>query len=377
MNYQSMLSAGMVILLVTSCTQQPTDSMEKQLMKPTPPIAKKFPKNVTVHNDSRMDDYFWLREKENPEVIAYLEAENTYTEAMTAHTSDLQNTLYEEIKGRIKETDSSVPVKIDDYYYYSRTEEGKQYDINCRKKGSLDAEEEIILDENALAEGQEYFRIGIYEMSPDHSLLAYSVDLNGSEIYTLRFKDLETGEMLTDEITGVYYSFEWANDNKTVFYSTLGDAHRPDKIWRHVLGAGENDVEIFYEPDDSYFVGLDKTKDNQFVFIGLGNNNTSEFHYLDADNPRDDFQLFSERVDGVEYNVYHRHGYFYVLTNENAINFKLMRTTVENPEKQNWETVLDHRPETKLDGVDAFNHHMAIYEKTDGLDRIRIMGYST
>ncbi len=372
MNISKLLILAGMVFIIASCTQQPSQITEKIPMAPTAPVAKIIPKDVTVHNDPRIDNYFWLRDRDNKEVIDYLEAENAYTETMTAHTKDLQEILFQEMKSRIKETDLSVPVKVDDYYYYSRTEEGKQYDINCRKKGSLDANEEIILDENVLAEGKEYFRIGVFEISPDHNLLAFAVDDNGSENYILKFKDLSTGEMLPDEIEGIYYSMEWGNDNKTVFYNTLDDAHRPDKIWRHVLGVMDQDGLVFHEPDDSYFVGLSKSKSNQFIYIALGNNNTSEFHYLNADTPGGAFTLFAERSDGVEYDVIHHSDTFYILTNEDAINFKIMKTSVNSIGKENWSTVIEHRLETKLDGVDAFKNHLVIYEKTNGLDNLRI-----
>ncbi|NIA18667.1 MAG: prolyl oligopeptidase family serine peptidase [Simkaniaceae bacterium] len=346
-------------------------------MTPTPPVAKKIPKDVTVHNDPRIDNYFWLRGRENQDVIDYLNAENDYTEAMTAHTKELQETLYQEIKGRIKETDLSVPVKIDDYYYYSRTVEGQQYEINCRKKGSLDAEEEIILDENKLAEGKKYFRVGVFEVSPDHNLLAFAVDDNGSENYTLKFKDLSTGEMLPDEIAGIYYSMEWGNDNKTVFYNTLDEAHRPYKIWRHKLGDTGEDELVFHEPDDAYFVSLSKSKSKKYIYINLGSNNTSEVYFLEADNPVGSFTLFAERSEGVEYDLIHHSDSFYIMTNEDAINFKIMKTPVSAIQKENWSTVIEHRLETKLDGLDAFINHLVIYEKTNGLDNLRIRSLET
>jgi len=200
-----------------------------------PPIAKIVPKAVTIHGDTRIDNYAWLRDRDDPDTIAYLEAENQYTEVMMAHTGALQAKLYAEMLGRIKQTDLSVPVKRENYYYYSRTEEGKQYSIYCRKKDSLDGPEEILLDGNALAEGKKYFRTGNFSVSPDHRLLAYSVDFNGDEAYTIRVKDLETGRLLADEIRNTYYSLEWAADNSTFFYTVLDSAKRPYKVFRHVL----------------------------------------------------------------------------------------------------------------------------------------------
>jgi oligopeptidase B len=201
-----------------------------------PPKAKKVPKIRNLHNDKFVDNYFWLRDKSNPDVISYLEAENAYTKKMTAHTEEFRNKLYEEMKSRIKETDLSVPVKKDQYYYYHRTEEGKQYRIYCRKKDNMDSEEEVILDVNKLAEGKDFFMIGTYNISPNHKLLEYSSDINGSEQYTIHIKNLETGELLPDEIPNTYYSLEWGNDNKTLFYTVLDDAKRSYKLFRHTLG---------------------------------------------------------------------------------------------------------------------------------------------
>ncbi len=371
MKINNLLFAGFFIL-IASCTQTQIQPSKAEEMTPAPPVAKIIPKDVTVHNDKRIDNYFWLRERENPEVIKYLEAENAYTSAMMEHTTDLQEELYQEMKGRIKESDLSVPVKMGDYYYYTKTEEGKQYNIHCRKKGSLHAEEEIILNENVLAEGKDYFSVGVFEVSPNHRLLAFAVDDNGSEYFTLQFKDLTTGTILEDKVENVYYSLEWGNDNKTVFYTTMDDAHRPDKIWRHNLGEEKSDVLVFSEPDESFFVDVSKSKSQKYIFINLGSNNTSEVHYLDADTPRESFQLFEKRQTGIEYTVFHHKEIFYILTNEDAINFKLVKTPVKSPDKSHWETVFGHRPETKLDGLDVFKDYLVIYEKTNGLDRLRI-----
>lgn len=341
------------------------------------PVARIIPKVDELHGDTRIDNYFWLRERGNPEVIEYLEAENRYTETMMKHTEGFQERLYKELLSRIKETDLSVPVKIDDYYYYTRTEEGKQYHIHCRKKGNLDAGEEILLDQNVLAEGHEYFQIGAYEISPDHKLLAYSVDTAGSEVYTLHVKDLSAGELLKDEIAGTYYSVEWANDNKTIFYNVLDEAKRPYKLYRHILGTDPTeDVLIYHEADESFFLSIDKTKSKAYLILDLGSHTTSEVHYLDANRPTEDFRIIHPRQHEMEYYVVHHGEKFFIVTNENAKNFKLMETPVVAPSKENWREVIPHRDSVKLDGVEAFKDHLVIYERENGLRNIRISSIS-
>lgn len=370
MSKQILLCLFLVALI--GCHQTPTLIQEDHSMTPKPPVAKIIPKDVTVHNDPRVDNYFWLRDREKPDVIKYLESENAYTEAMTKHTVDLQENIYQEIKSRIKENDLSVPVKMDDYYYYSRTEEGKEYSIHCRKKGSLESEEEIILDENNLADGKEYLRVGIFSVSPDHQLLAYSVDDNGSENYTLYFKNLMTGEVSGDTVENVYYSFEWGNDNRTVFYTTLDAAHRPYRVWRHVLGQDKDEL-VYQENDESYFVSMGKTRSQKYLLIELENNNTTEIRYLEADNPSGDFSVFAPRNDGVEYGVVHQGNSFYILTNEDAVNFKLMTCLETAVSHDNWAEYIPHRPKTLLDDVDAFANYLVIRERTNGLGQLRII----
>src|ERR1700676_2739317 len=224
-----------------------------------PPVAKIVPHSMTVHGDTRIDNYFWLRDRKDPDTIAYLEAENAYTKEKMQHTEALQATLYGEMLGRIQQTDLSVPVKRDEYFYYTRTEEGKQYSIHCRKKGSAQtleaAPEEVLLDSNALAEGHKYFRLGAFAVSPDHRLLAYSVDFEGNEMYTVRVMDLDTGELLPDEIPNTAYTLEWANDNATFFYTVLDEALRPYKVFRHTLGVTEDPL-VHHETDERFTVAV-------------------------------------------------------------------------------------------------------------------------
>jgi len=347
--------------------------MSKHRQNIVPPAAKIVPKSDNLHGEERVDNYFWLRERENPEVIEYLEAENEYTEALMKHTKKFQEKLYRELLSRIKETDLSVPVKIDDYYYYTRTEEGKQYSIHCRKKGSLDAQEEILLDQNALAAGHEYFRIGAFKISPDHRLLAYSTNTTGSEVYTLYVKDLITGELLSDKIEDTYYSVEWANDNKTIFYNILDDAKRPYKLYRHTLGTDPaEDVLVYHEEDESYFLSVHKTKSKAYLIINLGSSTTSEVHYLEADRPSGDFRIIHPRQHEMEYYVVHHVEKFFIMTNDNAKNFKLMEAPVSAPAKKNWKEVIPHRYSVKIDAVEAFRNHLVISERENGLKKLRI-----
>ena len=263
-----------------------------------------MPVSTTLFGDTRTDPYAWLRDRNDPDTIKYLEAENAYTKAMMKSTEELQSKLYAEMLGRIKQTDLSVPVKREEYFYYSRTEEGKQYGIYCRKKGSLESAEEILLDGNVLGEGQKYFRIGNFAVSPNHRLLAYSVDFEGDEMYTIRVMDLETRALLADEIPNTYYTLEWANDNRTFFYTMLDAAKRPYQVYRHTLGAADNSL-IYQENDQRYTLALEKTSSRKFLLINIGSSLTSEVRYVSADRPYEPFQIVLPRVQGVEYDLTH------------------------------------------------------------------------
>jgi len=338
-------------------------------MSASPPIAKTVPKEVTVHGDTRVDNYAWLRERENPEVTKYLEAENQYTEQVMAPLKPLQETLYKEILGRIQETDLSVPVRRDDYFYYARTEEGKAYSIYCRKHGSLDAPEEILLDANALAAGQKYFRIGNFSVSPDHRLLAYSTDVEGDEAHTIFVKELATGELLPDRITNTYYSLEWANDNRTFFYTVIDPARRPYRVMRHQLGAASDDL-VYEEQDARFSLGVGKTRSRRFLVLHLGSALTSEVRYMEADDPLGEFRVMLPRKQEVEYDASHHGDFFYIRTNEGAKNFRLMRTPAANPSRDNWEEVIPARPAVTIEGVDSFEDYLIVYERERGLEKI-------
>ncbi|MGI2905271.1 S9 family peptidase [Tolypothrix sp. VBCCA 56010] len=343
-----------------------------------PPIAEKQPQVLELHGDRRIDDYFWLRDIDNNKAIAYLEAENAYTESMMQHTEALQTKLYDEMLARIQETDLSVPFRKDDYYYYSRTEEGKAYPIHCRKKGSLDATEEVLLDQNELAQGHEFFSLGVFQISPNHQILAYSTDTSGSEQYTLFFLDLNTFELYSETIPETYFSLTWGNDNQTVFYTKINAANRPYQLFRHTLQTPTTeDVLIYHEPDDTYNLDLGKTRSEAYILMILHSSITTEIHYLDANNPTGYFQIIHPRTTGMEYDVEHHSDYFYIVTNDEATNFKLVKTPIATPNKENWQTVIPHREDVMLSGVSLFANHLVISERKAGLQTARVQNLST
>jgi oligopeptidase B len=341
-----------------------------------PPAAKIARRETTLFGDTRVDHYYWLRDRSDPDTLRYLEAENAYTAEVMRPTEALQAELYQEMVGRIQETDQSAPVPRDGFFYYTRTEAGKQYSIYCRKRGSLDAPEEILLDGNVLAEGQTYFRIGDLSVSPDHRLLAYSTDLVGDESYTVRVKDLATGQLLADEIVNVYYSLEWANDNATLFYTRLDAAHRPYKVFRHRLGAAE-DAEVYHEADERFTVAVMKTASRAFILIGIHSSLTSEIRYLDANQPEGPLRIVLPRVHEVEYDLTHRGDSFFIRTSDGAKTFRVVQAPVANPSKENWVEFLPAREGVTVEGVRAFRDHLVIEERDQGLIRLRIHDFAT
>ncbi|MGF1536432.1 MAG: S9 family peptidase [Elainellaceae cyanobacterium] len=352
---------------------------------PSPPIAPQHPKILEIHGDRRVDPYHWLRDRDQAEVIDYLKAENAYTESAMGHTDALQKQLYDEMLGRIQETDLSVPYRYGDYHYYSRTEEGLAYSIYCRKPGSLDADEEVLLDSNQLAEGKEFFSLGDFNVSLNHRLLAYSTDTNGSERYTLVFKTLDTHAHFEEQIADVG-GVAWAKDHKTVFYTRIDEAHRPYQLWRHVLGTDpSNDVLIYEETDESFYLSISSTRSEAYLVLAASSKVTSEIHVLDAQQPEGSFQVLQPRQPRVEYWIDHHPGgdgdlstdRFYIVTNEDAINFKLMVTPVATPGKAHWREVIPHREDVMLSDIDVFADHLVIYEREGGLPTIRVQKLST
>jgi oligopeptidase B len=340
----------------------------------SPPRARIIPRVDTVHGDIRIDDYYWLRDRENPEVIEYLNAENKYTSAMMAPTIPLQNRLYREMLSRIRETDLSVPVQIDSYYYYSRTKEGKQYSVYCRKKNDLNASEQVLLDLNELAVGHSHMELGAYEVSPDHQYLAYSIDTAGSERYTLHVKDIDADTLYAERIENVGDQIAWANDNETFFYSVLDQAKRPYKLYRHVLRTDESsDRMVYYEKDEAFWIDILKTKSEKYIILLLGSHNTTENYYLSADEPQGQFTLVEPRESGVRYYIDHRGGTFYIRTDKGAQNFKVMVTAVDRPAAANWSEWLPQRDSVMIDDLDIFADHAAIYETENGLQKIHVI----
>ncbi|WP_310381399.1 S9 family peptidase [Flavobacterium sp.] len=343
------------------------------------PTAKVIPKLLKKHKDTRTDNYYWLNDRENLEVIDYLNQENAYYDTMTAHTNDFQKELFEEMKGRIKEEDESVPYLYSGYYYITRFETGKDYPIYSRKKESLSAKEEIMFDCNELAEGHSYFQLGGLSISPDNTLAVFSFDIIGRRIYDIKVKNLETGEILADKIEKVSGTAVWANDNKTIFYSSQDELTlRSDKIFKHKLGANQaDDVLVYFEKDDTFNVEIAKSKSRKYLAIESGSTLTTEYQILDANNPDGKFEIFQKRVRGLEYSINHYGDSFYILTNKDkATNFKLMKTLETATAKENWTEVITHRADVLLEDIEIFKNYLVLEERSNGLNHIRIMPWS-
>ena len=336
---------------------------------PAPPAAVAVAKVDTIHGDILVDNYFWLRDRKNPDVIKYLEAENAYTAQMTKHIEPLQEQLYKEMLGRIKQTDLSVPVRRDSFYYYTRTEEGKQYNIHARKKGSLEAQEEVLLDENVMAQGKGYFRLGGAQVSPDHRLFAFLVDTTGSEHFTLVVKNIAQNRMLPDQIADVHFGIQWANDNRTIFYTRTDSAQRPDRIVRHTLGMpNARDVMVHHQPDVLFGLGISKTKNDRFLLISDESFTQSTYYYIDAYRPAEQPRVIAAGRPDVEYSVEHHGTHFYIRTNDGATNFKLVRAPDRDPRPENWQTVIAHRDSVLLSDFDVFRNLLAVRDGRRDLD---------
>ena len=347
---------GLCVIFVTSFTNTKAQTMSTDLLAPK---AKVIPKSLEKHKDIRIDNYFWMNERENPEVIDYLNQENTYYNSMTAHTKDFQKDLFEEMKGRIKEDDQSVPYLYNGYYYITRFEIGQDYPIYSRKKGSLSANEEILFNCNDLAKGHSFFQLGGLSVSPDNKFATFGVDTVGRRIYTIQIKNLETGEILSDKIENVTGGSVWANDNKTIFYTRQDKVTlRADKIFRHKLGTNSaDDVLVFDEKDDTFNVSVSKEKSKKYIVIGSGSTLTTEYRILNSDNPDGEFTIFQPRVRGLEYSISHFGDSFYVLTNKDkATNFKLMKTPENATSKENWKDLIPHRKEVLIEDIEIFRN---------------------
>lgn len=343
------------------------------------PTAPKRPYSITQHGETRIDNYYWMRDRHDPEVLKYLHAESDYLEEVMGHTRPLQEVLYAEMRARMKETDSTVPEKRGQYFYYTRTEAGCQYPVYCRKKESLDAPEEILLDQNLLAADKPFCSVGAFSVSPDGTRLAYSLDVEGTEVYTIYIKDLTHQliypEAIENTFSSVYFrtGVEWANDNQTIFYLTLDAAQRPYRVWSHKIGTPESQDKLLVQDDDeSYSLFITKTRDESYILCHHHSTKTTEMRFLPADNPNGEFRFLSPRAEGVEYFATHHEGSFFIITNHEARNFRLMKASVEQPEIEHWIEVLPHRDDVLLEWVDSFRDYIVLYERQNGLRQIRI-----
>jgi oligopeptidase B len=341
-------------------------------------MVKKIPTKLEKHGHARIDHYYWLRERDNPEVIKYLNKENEYAAKEMAYSHAFEEKLFEEIKGRFKQTDMSVPYRRDDYFYYTRYEEGKEYPIYARKRGSLDQPEETMLDANVLAQGHEFFSIGGWAVSSAQNLLAYAVDTQGRRIYTAYLKNLTTGEILDDVLFNVTDNLTWANDNKTLFYGKQDETTlRQYQIFRHVIGTDPSKDQLVYQEDDETFVTyIFKTKSKKFLMIVSSQTVSQEYRYLDAGNPFGDFQVFLPREREHEYHIEHFQDRFIIRTNHEAKNFRLMSTPVEKPERQHWQEIIPHREDVYLGDFELFKDYLALEERARGLTQIRVLPWS-
>lgn len=346
---------------------------------------------MTIHGHTRVDNYYWLKERENPEVIDYLKAENAYLEAMMKHTEPLQDQLFKEITGRIKQDDMSVPVKHHGYWYYTRFEEGMEYPLYCRKPAKAgdnpaiisnevahsSADEQVLLDGYEMSKGYAFFDVGGYSISPDNRLIAYSIDTVSRRQYQIFFKEIASGKMFSEVIQNTSGNMVWANDNKTVFYSVKDESLRSCRIMRHEIGTDpKDDVEVYYEDDATFYAFVSKTKSEKYIVIILESTLTSEIRFIDADRPKDEFRVFNPRQHDLLYGVGHYGDYFYILTNADvARNYKIMRTPVGATEKANWEEVIAHREDVLIEDYDIFNDFLVIEERCQGLVNLRVMSW--
>ncbi len=360
------------VIFASSYSQTKSNKMSDKIQ---PPVAKIVPKILEKHGDKRQDNYYWLNERENPEVIEYLTQENVYYQKSTAHTKTLQDDLFLEMKSRIKEDDSSVPYLYNGYYYITRYETGKDYPIYARKKGSLEANEEIIFDCNEMAKGQSYFNLSGISVSEDNKWVAFGVDLVSRRQYTIQIKNLETGEILPVKLENTTGGSTWAGDNKTLFYTRNNpQTLRSDMIYKHTLGTeAASDIVVFHEKDDTFSTFVYKEKSKKYLVIGSSSTLTSEYQILEANNPNGTFRIFQKRTRGLEYSISHYGDSFYIVTNKDkATNFKLMKTAETATTAENWTDLIGHRKDVLLEGIDIFKDYLVVEERSNGLNKIQI-----
>jgi oligopeptidase B len=367
-----------VLLLTLGCagvTAPPTPS-ETRGGLPAPPVAKREPKEEMLHGFRRVDDYHWLRQKDAPEVLSYLRAENQYTDAIMRPTVPLQNALYAEMLARIKQTDLSVPVRRRGYIYYSRTEEGKQYPIRARKRGKETAPEQVLLDPNEIAKTEKFVGVGATDVSLDGRRLAYTLDTTGFRVYTLHVKDIKSGKVLPDQVAGVS-SVQWAEDGRTLLYTTDDpQTKRSHKLWRHTLGSDPKKDEMLYEETDERFdLDVSRTRSDKFFLIGSHSHTSSEVRYLAASNPRGELKVLAPRVVEQQYDVDHRGDQFYIRSNDQGRNFRLVSAPISSPGREHWKEVVPHREDIMLAGVDVFRDFYVLFERRDGLPSLQVVSF--
>jgi len=358
---------------ITFASAQNNANLKKEIL---PPKAKKIAKNLEFHGDVRVDNYYWMNNREDAEVIDYLNQENEYNQKMMAHTSDFQQRLFEEMKGRIKEDDESVPYKLNGYWYLTRFETGKDYPVYSRKKHELEAPEELLFDVNEMAEGFEYYSLGGLNVSPDNKMVAFGVDTLSRRKYTIRIKDLQTGEIYPDKIENATGGSTWAADNKTLFYTKKDDQTlRSYRIYKHILGTDSAEDELVFEEEDETFnTYVYKSKSKEYIIIGSHSTLTTEYRILKANDPSGEFKVFQPRERGLEYSIAHYEGDFYVMTNKDkATNFRLMKTPVEKTTQENWVDVIPHREDYLLEDIDIFKKYLVVSERHNGLNKIKVI----
>ena len=367
-SYTCGIALSLFISACDSSEQNTPNNMEA-------PVAEKKIERLIAHGETRLDPYFWMNQRKDPEVIDHLNKENAYREQIMSGTTALQETLFDEIKGRIKEDDRSVPYRLDGYYYYSRYETGQEHPMYCRKEGNMEAEEEVMLDVNELAKEHSYYDVGGLKVRPDKKMIAFSEDTLSRRIYTIRFKDLETGEIMEERIPNTSGNFVWANDNQTGFYSVKDESLRSYKIFRHRLGTdASEDVEVYHEADETFSTFVYRSKSKKYIIIGSGSTLSDEYRILPADQPLQEFQIFQERERGLEYQIAHFEDKWFVRTNlEGSTNFRLMSCQEGTTEKEHWTETIPHRHDVYLESFELFRDHLVLDERSNGLTRIRII----
>jgi oligopeptidase B len=348
--------------------------MEEPILAPAPPAPAQHPTVLTKHGDTRIDPYFWLRQRANPEVVAYLAAENQHTDAAMGATAGLQEELYQEIVARIQQTDTSPATFFKGWWHYVRTVEGLDYEILCRRRESMEAPEEVELDVNELARGHDYFELGFTERSPDENILAYAVDVTGNELHELRFRDLTTGRDLDDVLDGVYYGSAWSADSRTFFYMRTDKTLRPHQVWRHTLGVPvADDVLVLQEDDERFELSVEMTKSERYIVFTSSSQVTSESRYLRSDEPAGEPALIEARRHGIEYSVDHQEDAFLILTNDGARNFRLMTAPVAHPDRSSWRELVPERAGVRLNATDVHARHVVLGQRSDGLQRLEVL----